>query len=464
MAPSYQSLPVELLSRVAELVHEQDLAFAASPVPRADSPTSNKPGKHVDVTGGTWSYWHGRGIRALAQVDRRSRTAAVPILYQSITAKQTSTLYFRLEVLGEPLGAFVRHVDVDTVYDAHIAPLACALRKLPNLTSVKLGYEVVRDCIACHDEVELPEDFLALKSSMRHALGKVKSLEVDVIGQSSLLKTLVCVDGARLRKLHWVDPEWPSEPDVELECAVRSLVGLVELEVSNLYLQNYDDLRRCPPFPTVLSLVLRGTHGDDHKNLALAHYLAPSVTRLAIYYGVVESPFDDELEPLPRPLLPTLKSLIVEATSCPPVFDHLNLGALEHFKMTHKRACIEFPLDIDEVPFKGAPVRTITLAFRASPLVKASKKVLRLLDAAGVHLVVEQSPLSVPQLKATGRVGGSPANTLAVARRAHSQLVNTLDWARRRADWLDEVDDAPGLHELAHATARLHERYLMDRA
>lgn len=82
MAKSYNLLPVELLSRVAELVHEQDLTFRRLDISRAVPASVENPGVHVNVSGGTWSSWYGRGIRALVQVDRRSRASAVPFLYE----------------------------------------------------------------------------------------------------------------------------------------------------------------------------------------------------------------------------------------------------------------------------------------------------------------------------------------------------------------------------------------------
>ena len=383
---------------------------------------------------------------------------------QSVTPKQTGALYFRLEVLAEPLGNFVRHLDADRFDDSLAAPLACALRKLPNLSSLDLGWRVAHDHVPGEENAELSDERAALQSSMRFALGKATSLKLETSDDSSLLKTIACVDGARLRKLHWVEPEWPPKLDDELRRAMGSLVGLVELEVSALYKENYTHARRCPPFSTVRSVVLSNTRLDYRQNLELAHYLAPSATRLAIFDARTTPADSDGTEPLPSPLMPALKSLIVEAWAYLPIFHHFDLPALEHFKLSLRKSCTKFPLDIVEVPFKAAPLRTFTLAFRANPHLKASRALVRLFQDAYVRLIIEQGPMSLARLKSRTVESMDTKAMVVIDRRKHGTIVNTLDWARRRADWLYDVGDGPGLHELAHATARLHERFLMERS
>ncbi|GAA5905442.1 hypothetical protein JCM8208_004280 [Rhodotorula glutinis] len=456
MAPSYQSLPAELLSRVAELVHEQDLAFAASPVPRAVPASGHNLSVEADVPAGTWSSWYGRGIRALVQ---------------SITPKQMGAFYFRLEVLGEPLGNLVHHLDADSgpISDSLAAPVACALRKLPNLTSLKLHWEVVwRHVPGDDDEAVAPsEERAGLQRSMRHALGRATSLEMKAHSIPSLLKTLVCIDGARLRKLHWVQPKWLADNHEKHQhgvCILAALVGLVELELSGLSAVNYCDLRRCPPFPSVRTLALSRTGLSYNEHLSLAHHIAPSLSRLTIDGPERTSPSSSAADPLPSPLLPTLKSLSISADTYIPAYHQVHLPALEHFKLSLKKDCHDFPLDVDEVPFP-APLRVFALAFRAPyHYVKASRALLRLFRDAGVHLVIEQGPVSVQELKINIVDDvNSPVVTLVTDRRKHNPIVDTLDWARRRADWLNNVEDGPALHELAHATVRLHQLRLLDR-
>lgn len=60
---SYSKLPAELMSRVAELVHEQDLAFAElldEPFAQARSPAPLRRGVGTrEFELGEWSYFYG---------------------------------------------------------------------------------------------------------------------------------------------------------------------------------------------------------------------------------------------------------------------------------------------------------------------------------------------------------------------------------------------------------------------
>ena len=480
---SYSKLPAELLSRIAELVHEQDLALAASPVQRAIPARGENPGVQVDVSGGWWSSWYGRGIQALVQVDRRSRASAVPFLYevrplrapeplslaqltdfdslspsQSITDKQTSKLYFRLHVLGERLGDSVRHLAIGSDFAPYASFLACALAKLPNLSSLQLNWRALKDTFA-EQGLALDEDTAALRSSLRSALGKVRSLEMEAVGDHSLLEVLECVDQAHLRKLHWVEPVWPSRSDIEVERAVSKLVGLVELEISCADRDELLEVQRRLRLPAVRSIVLGDTQMSYEESLAFAHDIAPSIHRLTI--RVPTSRTRQTPNPLPSPLLPTLKSLIVEAYTYRPAFHQVDLPSLEHFKVALESDCDYFPLEVDEVPFRAAPLRTIALAFQGHPSLEPSEALVQACRAADVRLSVQHGPASVQQLQATVF---QDVRAQALVEGKLDTVLDTLDWARRRAQWLHDVEDGPGLHELAEATVRLHERHVMDRA
>jgi len=87
MVASYKSLPAELLSRIAELVHEQDLAFQHLGIRReagANADDSGDSGFDIEenVCGGVWSSSYARGIKAMVRVDRSTRAAALPHLYK----------------------------------------------------------------------------------------------------------------------------------------------------------------------------------------------------------------------------------------------------------------------------------------------------------------------------------------------------------------------------------------------
>jgi len=95
MPASYAALPDELVKFIVDTVHEQDRAFSDLAVARGARLRSAPPAgsdngdeDEDDCEGGTsviegrWSPSYGRGIRALVQVDRRTRSHAVKHLYE----------------------------------------------------------------------------------------------------------------------------------------------------------------------------------------------------------------------------------------------------------------------------------------------------------------------------------------------------------------------------------------------
>lgn len=89
MVASFASLPAELVGHVAGMVHEQDRAWQALEIeqgrPRRsvyDDVMAGTPQPSENIPLGRWSSEYGHGIRALVQVDRRTREEAVPFLYK----------------------------------------------------------------------------------------------------------------------------------------------------------------------------------------------------------------------------------------------------------------------------------------------------------------------------------------------------------------------------------------------
>ncbi|GAA5905445.1 hypothetical protein JCM8208_004281 [Rhodotorula glutinis] len=468
MAPSFQSLPAELLSRVAELVHQQDLAFAK--LLDEDSvrwaASSQKGGR--DVENGVWSWWYGRGVKAMARVDRATRAAALPHLYKNITAKQTHTPFFRYEVLGENVAQHVRHLEVvdnDSVLPKRAESIACALRKLPNLSSIALGPCALARLGDPELGVEASEGDTMLKGALRVALGKVTSLSLHSAQEKSMVDALSHVGATRLRRLSLICPRWRAPLADDLLEVLRTLVNLVELELDGVDADALVVMRRDLRLPSVRSVILE-TGLCYTEDLDLAHLIAPSITRLAIRDPITAFEIGANNVELPSPLLPTLRTLVLDLDYYRDDFHEINLPHLEHYHIHHRFDWSTFPLEIKKVPFKSRSLRAITVSLRAVHLGDSYTTFRDACAVAGVRLVVNQHPVTDETLTDASSFTVDPRSDPHVppgTRRADT-LKKLFDWAGRRAQWLCDVDDGSGLQELAEAAVRLQERFVLDDA
>jgi len=373
-------------------------------------------------------------------------------------------------VLGEDLGRYVHHLEVfegGALLEQRAASLASALRKLPNLSSLNLGYYLLIKLVEPQPGVELSECDLMLRRALRTALGKVTSLTLQSSFSKVVLEALVRVSGSKLRRLNLPHPPSRASLGDEFKDVLHGLVGLVELELGgtrDIVTAMCRNLR----LPSVRSLIL-GIAQPYEDDLELAHFLAPSISCLTIRDSTSTVAPRPPGSALPSPLLPTLHTLVVDANSSRLAFHQVPLPALEHFVLSIEQDCESFPFDDGAVPFKSAALRTITLAFRSYPdngLPHFGHEAFEDLCADyDIHLDVKYVPVSTSWL--TRSVVEDPSadkEVLLADDTKRETLLDTLDWARRRAEWLHKVDDGPGLHELAEATAPLHERYIIDRS
>ncbi|GAA5947484.1 hypothetical protein JCM3775_001150 [Rhodotorula graminis] len=468
---SFSTLPAELLSRVAELVHEQDVAFAklleVDPIKRADSPPTQRD-LELDIVSGLWSYWYGRGIKALARVDRATRAAALPHLYQNITAKQTHTSWFRYEVLGEDLAQHVRHLEItdnDLVLPKLAESVACALRRLPNLSSLVLGYCALAKLDDPQPGVKASQRDAMLRGALRVALGKVTSLQLDHPDVERFLAALRYASGSRLRRLCLTGPRWKTSRRAEVRAVCRGLVGLVELEINHLSDDTSAAMRRDLRLPSVRSVVL-ATGLSYEDDLALAHFIAPSITYLAIYNPICadEISAPESEVPSPSPLLPTLRTIALDCDFYRDDLHEITLPSLEHYDLSVRYDSSSFPLDLDEMPFDSPHLRTITVSLRPLYLDEPHRAFEDTCAAAGVRLVVHTRPFDSDVIADTKSfvIDWSSDPPISPSTSHGAVLKQLFDWAGRRAQWLSDVGDAAGLRELADAAVRLQERRIIE--
>ncbi|BGP49183.1 hypothetical protein JCM10450v2_005066 [Rhodotorula kratochvilovae] len=298
MAASFNSLPAELVKRIAEMVHDQDSRVPGYPLQRAPHPRRNRPvvdseddededeesdpEDDTDVAAGLWSFWHGRGLRALVMVSRRVREAAVPLLYERLAASALAHPFFQFHVLGEPLSQYVQHVVIDNVVPGvHRIPVACALRKLPNLKTLRL----LEAAVTRYGTVQAAASIDIFNAGLTSALDVVERLEL--LGNPSPMETILLrvrnSSNIRSLMLYAASGRFPTSALAALMSAAQRFEGLTEIIIDGVV-----DEDATANWPTGLSFpALRSLHLSTLENipaaLHFAHVLAPNLERVKPY-------------------------------------------------------------------------------------------------------------------------------------------------------------------------------------
>ncbi|GAA5905448.1 hypothetical protein JCM8208_004282 [Rhodotorula glutinis] len=484
MPASYASLPDELISHIADMVHAQDGAFdqlaikrgSLKPSPPADTSDSEEDEHEskgrTSVIEGRWSPAYGRGIPALVQVDRRTRSHALKHLYKSIAAKQAAADYCRYAILGEDVGNLVQEVDLDLGQRLPVDPfsLACALRKLKNLKGL-----VVDDIpleLAFPDEREEDEARKLLGLSILDALGRVKTLSAMWLSSKLLSQALGGTRAATLSRLSLDGSTSSLELTDAVVAALNGLKSLVDFQFDMLSsLPSYRArMQECVPLERVRTLTLVHTRFEAgfREALVLAHHIAPRARTLNIMHSLISPPAAPPAgSVLPDPLLPALRVLDVQhAQHYIAAFHEIRLPALEHFSLSLDGPVSVFPYQADYLPPTATALRTITLSYPSLKRLSPPADLLARCADLSIHLSTHRR-LASPALFTHARrlaAAGAGEHAVGVVAPSRSQalaLEETLTWARNRARWLRETGDGPGLQELAEAALRLRERHLV---
>lgn len=365
-------------------------------------------------------------------------------------------------MLGEGLAQHVRHLQVtdhDSVLLERAESIACALRKLPNLSSLRLGPCILIKLGDPQPGVAASEGDDMLRGALQVTLGKVTSLTINNSEDDLLLDALRCVNATRLRRLRLSSPQWDAPLGDDLQGVLRNLVNVVELELNSLSDFTLVVMRRDLRLPSVRSVFL-DTGLSYREDLALAHVIAPSITRLthcnpmpAVEVGKVN------IE-LPSPLLPTLRALVLDVDFYRSDFHQIALPNLEHYHFLHRSDCTAFPFD--EVPFKSPSLRTVTVSLWAFHHGEPPTAFQHTCAAADIRLVVHRHPISDEELTDASAFADEPHSSPPSGTRRAALLKHLFDWAGRRAQWLCDVEGVAGLQELADAATRLQQRFVLD--
>ncbi|BGP41048.1 hypothetical protein JCM10449v2_005017 [Rhodotorula kratochvilovae] len=497
MAASYNSLPAELVKRIAEMVHDQDSRVPGYPLQRAPHPRRNRPvvdseddededeesdpEDDTDVAAGLWSFWHGRGLRALVMVSRRVREAAVPLLYevrplsssphrpqltyfvQRLAASALAHPFFQFHVLGEPLSQYVQHVVIDNVVPGvHRIPVACALRKLPNLKTLRL----LEAAVTRYGTVQAAASIDIFNAGLTSALDVVERLEL--LGNPSPMETILLrvrnSSNIRSLMLYAASGRFPTSALAALMSAAQRFEGLTEIIIDGVV-----DEDATANWPTGLSFpALRSLHLSTLENipaaLHFAHVLAPNLERVKV--RSIQPPSSPSLV-APHTIFRSLRTLSLDLVGiAPPLLHAFTASPLQHLAVQSRvyfSDSANWPISHNDIVSAPSTLRTVSFTSMFSLSTPVPADFAAACAARGVRLDVQGSSRSGPVDEFFERTTTLDGPRMAEVEEEQADAVeDTLAWAQRRARWLRAVDDGAGMQELAEATRRLRERQVME--
>lgn len=498
MPASLDKLPDELLKLIIDHVDAADRSWRAlgleqgAVVPRP--PEQQTEGEAADDTGtdvvkGRWASWYGRGVFALAHVDKRWNELARAILFkvrslpcprppprssslsprltrlsaQSVKWDRIATPFFQLFVLGELLGDYIKEIDLDLGGPGvPCLPIACALRKLPKLDKLhlNLGVNQFKDYIRPSDDVG------HLESCAVAALGRISSLQLSYVNGPQFAYNLYHVDSERLRTLSiWVQP--PREVQHLSDVLERfDALREVTLIVPRLHMAYVDFLR--PP-SSVTRLETKAAMSFE-DGLRFAARFAPQVEILTL---VCTSPtragdLVDASKPLDGIVLPRLRRLVLEGASTSfgtyllaNVFPRLEAYHVALAPPTNPPPSNQIQDTLSPSARLPPSLREVVIEMSSSFSDAVLTSLCALNAACDRHGIAYRTRWPFARAQAHTTVLDAPP---AVVSSRASQVCETLSWATERTRWLGELGDLPGLDEMAAAVGRLRERRAIERS
>ncbi|GAA5856462.1 hypothetical protein JCM9279_003537 [Rhodotorula babjevae] len=474
MSASLSNLPDELAKFVAEMVQQDDerwykLGFvrgvdSSSQQSSHSASEGSEDGEDgVNVVCGRWSTWYGRGLFALSLVNKQVRAVVAPLFYENVHWRQLDTAHFRLHVLGEPLGQLVRHVDLQ-IHQTVVScvALACALQKLPHISSLSINGGPSDFC----DPHSRTDYAPLLTSRFEQTLGSITALEVRQSGAAKLGTILKHVDGRRLERLElhlsWV----PGTGREAIMAKFEHLVGL-----RTLVIHGFGGYTSRTSLPSLRNVKIRGL--TSFKNcLKFVLAVAPNVETLVIesnrrYRAASKRPHK------PVGVFQHLRRLSLSGSSRFPqrflAQDHPRLESM----VCDLSSMGPGTIDVKPPPSSTLPSNLRRLVLRVDPLavVPSLPDLASACTASAVDFSLERrtsatmraepfEPMSAPA--PFDGAGSAPPLVPSTRPGQGAAVRDTLEWATRRAAWLEALDDGPGLQELAEATIRLRERQRIE--
>ncbi|GAA5898445.1 hypothetical protein JCM6882_007777 [Rhodosporidiobolus microsporus] len=480
----FDDLPVELLKRLVDLVHDQDAVFNADSIGRAD-PTDmtgwREDSTATDVQGGRWSCWLGRGVASLSLVNRQLRVLALPKLVETTTLKQLARAQAEAEVpTVRKLLTHVRHLDLrDNSVPHHV--LASPVLPLLSVNRITVNDRSVAllDPTALNSTTN-PQAGESAASALQALALNVAFVEVQNLGATKLQTVLRRLNLPSLRKLTVnTSPESDlplgdnaspftltetNPPHDESPLLFKEMSSLESLALADwatrivdrayrvsgpwvheVHLEALKTLKFRAGFATTAQLAFIPSLAPNLETLHLADVFVseaspPSLPSLRVFHVSTGDDVPSLKITFPKPS--SIHTLIVEAKPCEATKCRDHLPSPEQLPPALRLVIFRFctvctPDDADSYR-SDCLARGVVFRLECTP------------DVNGVGVALQENGYDE---------GASPPLW---EDEAVSAAHDSLSWAARRLDHARSIGDHRTVHEIVQATMRLRERQAIE--
>ncbi|GAA5920452.1 hypothetical protein JCM6882_002081 [Rhodosporidiobolus microsporus] len=490
-------LPVELLKHIVALVREQDKVFKScsidSPGPPADSEADDEddPGEHVDPSRGIFGVWYGYGLHALSLCNKQLRTLALPLLFVSTTAAKLHSLSFRGGEIGDSICRLVTGLSITAYTDESLFSTAAALPRLTNLHTLTLRGTGLPGFIKDPEE-DYDDEWRESEDYSKHDALKEQA-KMRKMTRTAFFALASRVSGVRIQGAtsfslcqvldNFAEPSILRELRIEgnasffVEPSARLAEALKPFSLTELCVEDADFHAGYRPvihkswkeslrLPTLTSLTFR-LSGNPSEALLLIEAAAPNLTHLHLQHKGHIASFPEAGNP--ALVLLSLTHLTISGHLCTTAF--LPLFAVS-------------PLKVLTFVFEGTTSDRLRLAsiLPASLFLPPSLRLIRLelnslnrpsdvhvlqayLLSRGISLDLVWSPedaLSSLDEPSTAETLSQDEAELYYDGELKTAIKDSIDWARRRIDWLEAMGDKEGIEELGELLRWVRERQVVD--
>ncbi|GAA5889137.1 hypothetical protein JCM6882_009751 [Rhodosporidiobolus microsporus] len=491
----FGKLPVELLKHIVAVVREQDKAFWNMRVEIVGPPVFDPEDKYftededAEPSKGRWGAWYGYGLSALSLCNKQLRALCMPYLFETTTSRKVNDPAFTVGIIDESVCRHVRHLELDgTTTDDALFAVASALMRLPRLERLTLSAALpffikdpspVADIFvpnhhAPYEEQERLNAALKRRKLAREAFGRlagrITSLNVRNMKTQQVLDVLdnfASPASLRVLKVECTDSFFARACSPFQD--VIAPFSLHDLDIScHAWSLSVDPSWTSLRLPTVTSFTLQIADAAIAA-LELVNSATPALRRLHLRqtYG--------QLHPLPTPsdvslTLPHLTHLTItgraNASALVPLFSAspLRSVALILSADSFDVLAVRNLAPLQHIP---ASVRHLHLAFQSRNRPSDFEAYRSAFTARGASSTIVLTPSNGLQREQAQPVG-APASTDSSPEghaddvRQKAAIAETLDYARRRLEWMWAIGDREGIDELAQALDWVRERQYIE--
>ncbi|GAA6003904.1 hypothetical protein JCM10207_006461 [Rhodosporidiobolus poonsookiae] len=504
----FDKLPLELLKLIVGLVREQDLAFRdhqteSTGFPCYETDSNDSDAGYDDeeeyAANGRWNKWYNSGIQALSLCNKQSRQLALPHLFRTVSSSRLAQPFFRIGISGGPLCQFVEHINLDKNTCECEFAAAAALREFPTLHAITLcGSGLPRFITNPQEDFDhlwrYEEDYTLVgkkrdEANMRKMARKTllalspRFSRINVTHATGHTLTLVLDNFASpttLRHLHVTSDHLFAHPNSALQDALQqfSLVTL-ELCVIAEYGSRWIDIDEfwmtAIQMASLKSLVLTLAQLPV-SSLRFVQALAPNLSSLQLRSGSIQMFLG--ADPLPLVVLSSLQhlhivgpavsaALISAFASCPVTRIDIEFGDRSG-KDGHPQSRLHLPSVFPSSLTFPRTLRHLHVMSTALNPPSGVDVLSARLATFGVHLSVAWQPTSELDLFLLEPpiFDNRGAATVTVVNKTGGQhkeaCESTLDWLKRRVDWLHATKDESAMSELLDIMRWARQRQVIE--